>query len=291
MWRLQDALSESHGSAVPPPPPLPSLETSILKENLASLEERVNTVRTDRRADRSERRRALCGVARLLLARAHEPARSAAHKLRVSRPPMLWPLTGRCRFRILTDLGGAWRRCSAAARRLTPRPCPRSAFGSALQSRRQIRHGARDLRHRPAGVAARWRLGAQLQKTLEKEVGLLQKQFEVQLAKVRSVHRAPRFSRLCAGHAVSARPLRRCCQEASLLLAPPPARLCCPVCARAAVQVAATQASGTAPSGSAGGKAGGGGGMDGMTASELSINLSTLKARLCPPCGRAKQIP
>jgi hypothetical protein len=51
MWRLQDALSESHGSAVPPPPPLPSLETSILKENLASLEERVNTVRTDRRTD------------------------------------------------------------------------------------------------------------------------------------------------------------------------------------------------------------------------------------------------
>jgi hypothetical protein len=31
--------------------------------------------------------------------------------------------------------------------------------------------------------------------------------------------------------------------------------------------------------------------MDGMTASELSINLSTLKARLCPPSGRAKQIP
>ncbi len=97
VWRLQDALSESHGSAAPPPPPLPSLETSILKENLASLEERVNTVRTDRRADRSERR-ALCGVARLLLARAHEPARSAAHKLRVSRPPVLWPLTAGAGF-------------------------------------------------------------------------------------------------------------------------------------------------------------------------------------------------
>ena len=73
MWRVQDALSESHGSAVPPPPPLPSLETSILKENLASLEERVNSVRTERRADRAdrtERRRALCGVTLLLLARA-----------------------------------------------------------------------------------------------------------------------------------------------------------------------------------------------------------------------------
>jgi hypothetical protein len=58
MWRLQDALSESHGSAVPPPPPLPSLETSILKENLASLEERVNTVRTDgsRRSQRTPSR-------------------------------------------------------------------------------------------------------------------------------------------------------------------------------------------------------------------------------------------
>jgi hypothetical protein len=55
MRRLQDALSESHGSAAPPPPPLPSLETSILKENLASLEERVNTVRTDAQTRRSQR--------------------------------------------------------------------------------------------------------------------------------------------------------------------------------------------------------------------------------------------